>query len=276
MISELCVFTVETGSVEVVLRHDGHIEAPNWHPKGYLIVNGGGEIYRVPLHAPKLERIDTGFARACNNDHGVSPDGRRLAISDKTEHGESCIYVMPIEGGTPEKVTSAWPSWFHGWAPDGQSITYVGAQRRDRVVRPYVLVPGEAETELVDGFDHIDGPDFTPEGAWIWFNGERDGAVDLWRVRPDGGALERMTEGETVDWFPHPSPCGRHVVFIAYPPGTVGHPFGVEVELCLMPQEGGAVRSLGRIFGGQGCLNVPCWSPDGASFAFVRYEVDAA
>lgn len=275
MISEVCLYSVETDTVSVVLRHDGHIEAPNWHPDGYLVVNGGGVIYRIDLTEPNLQLIDTGFANRCNNDHGISPDGKTLAISDKTETGESCIYTVPVSGGVPERVTQAVPSWFHGWSPDGAAITYVGAQRRDRTVRPYVLALGGEERELVDGFDHIDGPDFTPDGEWLWFNGERDGAVNLWRVRPDGSDLQQMTDGETVDWFPHPSPCGRYVAYIAYPAGTQGHPFGVEVGLRLMPQDGGAPRDLVRIFGGQGCLNVPSWSPDGAAFAFVRYETPA-
>jgi len=236
MISEVCLYSVEAGTVSVLLRHDGHIEAPNWHPGGYLVVNGGGVIYRIDLTEPNLQRIDTGFATGCNNDHGISPDGKTLAISDKTETGESCIYTVPIGGGVPERVTQAVPSWFHGWSPDGAAITYVGAQRRDRIVRPYVLALGGDERELVDGFDHIDGPDFTPDGEWVWFNGERDGAVNLWRVRPDGLDLQQMTDGETVDWFPHPSPCGRYVAYIAYPAGTEGHPFGVEVQLRLMAQ----------------------------------------
>jgi hypothetical protein len=80
-----------------------------------------------------------------------------------------------------------------------------------------------------------------------------------------------MTGGPTVDWFPHPSPCGRHVLYLCYPPGTVGHPGGLEVGLRLMPQEGGASREVLRLWGGQGTINVPCWAPDGQAFAFMRF-----
>lgn len=270
MISELCLCD-PGGDVTVVLRHEGLIEAPNWHAGGYLVVNGGGALYRVPLDAPALQKIDTGFAVRLNNDHGISPCGRWLAISDHTEPGVSRIYRLPVEGGTPEPVTEATPSWWHGWSPDGARMVYAGA-RGDRVVRLYTCAAEGGDERLLRGdFDHADGPDYSADGDWIWFNGERGARVDLWRVRPDGTDLERMTDGPTVDWFPHPSPDGRHVVFLAYPPGTVGHPGGCDVALMRMPAEGGEPKVLTRLHGGQGTLNVPCWEPGGARFAFMRY-----
>ena len=272
MISELCIWDMATGAARVLMSHEGHIEAPNWHPDGYLIVNGDGLIYRVPLDSPRLEGIDTGFAIGCNNDHGVSPDGTLLAISDNSQTGQSCIYVLPIGGGIPRRVTEHTPSWWHAWTPDGQRMVYPGA-RGDRVLRLYsCAVDGSDEKLIVDGFDHVDGPDLTPDGAWIWFNGERDGTVELWRVRPDGSELEQMTDDEAINWFPHPSPDGRHVLYLAYPAGTQGHPGNLEVSLRLMPQDGGPTTWLCDLFGGQGTMNVPCWSPDGSAFAFMRYR----
>lgn len=122
------------------------------------------------------------------------------------------------------------------------------------------------------GFDHCDGPDYTPDGAWIWFNGELEGSVQLWRVRPDGSERQKMTDENSVNWFPHPSPDGRHILYLAYPPGTKGHPFGKQVELRLMPAEGGESRTLTALYGGQGTINVPCWAPDSRRFAYVSYS----
>ncbi|SLN27138.1 TolB family protein [Roseisalinus antarcticus] len=270
MKSELCLCDTE-GRTEKILTYEGLIEAPNWHPAGYLIVNGRGRIYRVPLSAPDLHEIDTGFAVKCNNDHGISPDGTRLVISDSTRHGKSCIYTLPIDGGTPHQVTRAQPSWWHGWSPDGTTLVYAAA-RGDRKVKIYRCpAEGGRETLVCDAFDHIDGPDFSADGDWIWFNGERSGQVDLWRIRPDGSDPERMTDGETVDWFPHPSPDGAHVVWLAYAPGTQGHPGGLDVTLNIMDGNGGEGRILTRLHGGQGTINVPCWAPDSSLFAFMRY-----
>lgn len=272
MISELCIHSLAEGETRVVLRHAGHIEAPNWHPEGYLIVNGEGRLYRVPLAAPALENIPTGSVSGLNNDHGLSPDASTLAISAKSQDGVSCIYLMPVEGGEPRRVTPRTPSWWHGWSPDGARLAYAAARDGGPVIVMTCATDGSDERPLADGFDHMDGPDYTPDGAWIWFNGEKDGRVDLWRVRPDGSDLMRMTGGETVDWFPHPSPDGRHVLYLAYPPGTKGHPGGLDVALRLMPQDGGEGHEILRLHGGQGTINVPCWSPDGRAFAFVRYE----
>ncbi|MCC5973987.1 MAG: TolB family protein [Rubellimicrobium sp.] len=271
-VSELCIYDLEAADVRIVLQHEGVIEAPNWHPAGYLVVNGGGHLFRVALDDPGLVPLDTGFATACNNDHGLSPDGRLLVLSDKTETGQSCVYALPVEGGAPRRVTDKVPSWWHGWSPDGAWIVYAAA-RDDGPVAIYACpAAGGAEVCLTDAFDHADGPDYSADGQWIWFNGEREGAVDLWRIRPDGTDLERMTADASVNWFPHPSPCGCHVVYLAYPAGTAGHPGGLEVVLRLMPQGGGPARDLVRLHGGQGTINVPSWAPDGRAFAFMRYR----
>lgn len=272
MLSHLAVFSIDDGSVETVLTTDRHIEAPNWSADGAtLIVNGTGRLYRVPLSSPKLQAIDTGFAVRINNDHGVSPDGKSLVISDSTQSDASCIYTLPIHGGEPKRVTERTPSYWHGWSPDGGTLAYVG--KRGASFQVYTCPrQGGPETQLTAGFDHCDGPDYTPDGRWIWFNGENGGEVNLWRTHPDGSNLERMTNDGEVNWFPHPSPDSKHVLYLAYRPGTRGHPAMQSVELRMIPSGGGEPRTLLGIIGGQGSINVPCWAPDSKRFAFVSYE----
>ncbi|PWW00423.1 WD40 repeat protein [Hoeflea marina] len=271
MLSTLSIYELAGGAVTEVLATDRLIEAPNWTPDGRaLIVNGDGRLFRVPLDAPVLVRIDTGHAVACNNDHGVSPDGGRLAISDSTDTGQSCIWVLPVTGGSPHRVTGKVPSWWHGWSPDGEALAYVG--RRDGEFGLYTTGSGGGEERLlISGGDHYDGPDYSPDGEWIWFNSDRGGSMDLWRIRVAGGDPERMTDDDRVNWFPHPSPDGRSVLYLSYGPGTQGHPRDRDVELRLLDQADGAVVTLLALIGGQGTINVPCWSPDGGRFAFVRY-----
>ena len=269
MISLLCTCDLD-GNVTDVLAHEGHIEAPNWHPDGYLIVNGGGRLFRVDLAAPELVQIDTGAATDCNNDHGISPCGTLLVVSDAAQTDGSCLYTLPVGGGAPNRVTAQIPSYWHGWSPDGATLAYVGTRNGPFAV--YTIgVDGGDETLLTADFDHVDGPDYTPDGTWIWFNGERDGAVDLWRIPADGGTPEQMTNDAAVNWFPHPSPDGEHVVYLAYPAGTKGHPAGLDVALRIMPARGGRSRKLVDLYGGQGTINVPSWAPDSGAFAFVRY-----
>ncbi|PYE82322.1 TolB family protein [Pseudoroseicyclus aestuarii] len=272
MTSYLEIYTLATGERQVVLETEDHIEAPNFTRDGAaLIVNGGGRLYRVTWDAevPALSPIDTGFATALNNDHGLSPDGRTLAISHKTD-GESCIYTLPLEGGTPVRVTEKTPSYWHGWSPDGAQIAYT-AKREGSFSIHVSAVDGSGETRLTGEEGHDDGPDYTRDGAWIWFNSDRSGAAQLWRVRPDGTDLQQMTRESSVNWFPHPSPTEDHVLYLAYPEGTTGHPPGKDVALKLLDPESGESRELVRLYGGQGTINVPCWHPDGRRFAFVRY-----
>lgn len=271
--AELCVYDMATGGVDVVLRTATLIEAPNWSGDGAsLIVNAEGRLYRVPLSNPSLKRIDTGFAQAINNDHGVSPDGSQLVITDKTEFGQACMYTLPCEGGTPQRISELTPSYWHGWSPDGKILSYV-ALRQDRFRIAVCPAIGGPETIISGEFDHCDGPDFTPDGQWIWFNGERNESVQLWRTSPEGCSAERMTDDERVNWFPHPSPDGQHVVYLSYAPGTRQHPPERHVQLRRIDPTGGKPEVLVELYGGQGTLNVPCWHPDSSAFAFVRYAV---
>jgi Tol biopolymer transport system component len=272
MRSELAIFDIVSGQMTTVLKTERLIEAPNWtHNGAALIVNGDGRLYRVALSGPaRLSEIDAGFAKTCNNDHGVSPDGRPLAISDSTENGQSCIYILPIKGGAPRKVTRHTPSYWHGWSPDGATLAYCA--QRNGVFDIYVCgLDGKTETRLTDGKGHSDGPDYMPDGQCIWFNSSRSGTMQLWRMRPDGGELEQMTQDDRVNWFPHPSPDGRHILYLAYEPGIEGHPRDKTVELRMMPNGGGPPQILLSLFGGQGSINVPCWATDSQRFAFVRY-----
>ena len=272
MRSELCIFDLETNKAEVILTTDRLVEAPNWTNDGKaLIINGDGSLYRVALGGrARMAKIDTGFAVACNNDHGLSPDGREIVISDGTENGLSCIYILPAAGGTPRKVTHGTPSYWHGWSPDGRTLAYCA--QRNGVFDIYTCgVSGGAETRLTDGKGHADGPDYTPDGQWIWLNSSRSGSAQLWRMHPDGNELQQMTDDSRVNWFPHPSPNGRHVLYLAYEAAIDGHPRDKNVELRLMPAEGGEPRTLLALFGGQGSINVPCWEPGSRRFAFMRY-----
>ncbi|GAA4229808.1 Tol biopolymer transport system component [Sagittula marina] len=272
MRSSVEIYDLETGDTKVVLDSPNMLEAPNWARDGAgLIVNGEGRLYRLDLRTAELTQIDTGPLHKLNNDHGPSPDGAFMAVSDKVETGKACIYVLPAAGGTPTRITQNVPSWWHAWTPDSANLIYTAV--RDETFGIYMIpADGGAERRVIGGPHHYDGPDITPDGQWIWFNSERgDLPSSLWRVRPDGSDPQQMTHGARVDWFPHPSPDGQHVVYLSYPEGTEGHPFGREVELRLIPIEGGEPKTLVRLFGGQGTLNVPCWAPDGRRFVFVRY-----
>ena len=271
--------TLETLSIastdrRVVYVTPTRIEAPNWLADGKtLIYNSGGRIYRIPAAGGKPEVIDTGFATRCNNDHGVSPDGTLLVISDQSQSDrKSRIYTLPVTGGEPKLVTPLAPSYWHGWSPDGKSLVYCA--ERDGEFDVYSIpVAGGKETRLTTAKGLDDGPEYSPDGKHIYFNSDRSGRMQIWRMKTDGSEQERVTDDEFNNWFPHPSPDGKRLVFLSYEKDVTGHPADKDVTLRMLTFETKKTDVLGRFLGGQGTANVPCWSPDGKRIAFVTYQV---
>ena len=266
-------YELATGQVREVLAVGGRIEAPNWAPSGdWLLVNGEGRLFRVPLAAPALLPVETGTAVRCNNDHGISPDGSSIILSSHHGGAGSEVYVMPVLGGEPVKVSPESPSWWHGVSPDGSRLAYVAARGGRKVIDVYTLVPGQAEQRLTHGEGHCDGPDFSADGGRIYYNCDRSGHAQIWVMAADGSGQRQLFADDKVNWFPHPSPDGRRLLYLAYPPGTTGHPADLPVELVLCDPEGAERRVVRAFTGGQGTINVPCWAPDSSAFAYVRYE----
>jgi TolB protein len=278
--SVLTTVAVPSGRIDTVYSAARHFEAPNWSRDGYFIVNSQGRLYRLSAPDPQqLEPIETGFATRANNDHGISPDGRSLVVSHEVtdDWQTSTIYVLPITGSTtPKQVTTRTPSFWHGWSPDGKTLAFVG--RRDDEFDIYTIpVEGGEERRITTCRGLDDGPDYSPDGAFIYYNSFCSGKMQIWRMRPPPGGSrpEQLTRDAYSNWFPHPSPDGRWVVFLSYLEDQgQSHPFGKQVKLRLMDLRDGSVRDLTPPFcGGQGTINVPSWSPDSRRVAFVSYEL---
>jgi len=252
-----------------------HIEAPNWSRDGeYFLFNGNGRVFRLPVRGGTPQALDLGFATRCNNDHGLSPDGTKLAISDQSAEGKSLIYVLPSGGGTPVRITHSGPSYWHGWSPDGATLAFCGERNGEFDIYT-IPAAGGSERRLTTAPGLDDGPDYSPDGRYIYFNSERTGTMQIWRMKTDGSDQKQMTSDEYNNWFPHPSPDGRWVVLLSYAKEVRGHPENKDVMLRLMPAEGGEIRVLANLFGGQGTINVPSWSPNSAMVAFVSYRLAA-
>ncbi len=267
------VVPIASGDRRVVYHTTNHIEAPNWSKDGQdFYFNANGHILRMPISGGTPAQVDTGSANHCNNDHGFSPDGKSFAISDQSKTGKSMIYVLPAGGGAPRLITPEGPSYWHGWSPDGSTLVYC-AERNSEFDIYSIPVQGGTETRLTTAKGLDDGPDFSPDGNFIYFNSERTGLMQIWRMKPDGSDQEQVTKDDYNNWFAHPSPDGKWLVFLTFEKDVVGHPANQAVRLRLMPVNGGPVKDLARLFGGQGTLNVPSWSPDSRQLAFVSYEL---
>jgi TolB protein len=277
------ILDVFTGKRKVIYQSKGRFEAPNWMPDGKsLLFNANGSLYTIPVDGGDTVKINTGKADRSNNDHGISFNGKMLAISSHRNGlagGGSSVYVLPLSGGEPTLLTEQTPSYWHGWSPDGSHVLYVGMRDGKNYNIYKKSVKGGEEIALTMNTDHhVDGPEYSPDGKYIYYNGSASGTMQIWRMKPDGSGKEQVTFDENNNWFPHISPDGKWIAYITFPPeiNPGDHPSYKRVRLMLMPASGGAPKVIAYLFGGQGTINVPSWSPDSKRLAFVsnskRYE----
>jgi Tol biopolymer transport system component len=278
--SHLEILDVKTGDREIVLSSAQPFEAPNWTLDGNALIynsSGGddrfrGRLYRFDLTTKKPAIINTEFAIRNNNDHVLSFDGKMLGLSHQgPEHNnQSAVYTVSAAGGTPKQITPMFPSYLHGWSPDAKFLVFTGVRNgKTDIFR--INSNGGDEMRLTDAKGVNDGPEYTPDGKYIYFNSSRSGVMQIWRMKPDGKDQEQVTHDGLNNWFPHISPDGKWIAFVSYmsdvAPGD--HPYYKHVYLRLMPIEGGTPRVIAYLYGGQGTMNVPSWSPDNKRVAFV-------
>ena len=275
--SRLEILDVANGHRQVIYSTDDVFEAPNWTRDGKaLIFNSAGKLYRFDLEKRIHVLIDTGDVVSNNNDHVISFDGSTLAISSHTgKENHSVVYTVPLNGGNPKQITPTGPSYLHGWSPDGRFLVYTGL-RKGQFDIYRIPIDGGDEIRLTNTPELDDGPEYTPDGRYIYFNAVRSGQMHIWRMKPDGSEPEQLTTDDYHNWFPHISPDGKWVVFITYRVNEVepsDHPAAKRVYLRMMPLDGGTPKVLAYLYGGQGSMNVPSWSPDGKKIAFVSNTV---
>ena len=276
--SHLETMNVFDGKRKVIYQDSARFEAPNWMPDGkHLLFNQGGSIFTIAIDGGSPAKLNTGEINKNNNDHLISFDGKMLGVSHHRQGlpgGGSTVYVLPLTGGKPILITDSTPSYLHGWNPNNKEVLYV-AQRLS--VSPAYNIYKKAikngvETPLTfNKKSHVDGPEFSPDGKYIYYNADETGTMQVWRMKPDGSDKQQLTFDEYQNWFPHISPDGKWMVLLSFPPTVLSsdHPFYKRVMLRLMPVSGGAPKVIAYLYGGQGTINTSSWSPDSKHIAFV-------
>jgi Tol biopolymer transport system component/regulation of enolase protein 1 (concanavalin A-like superfamily) len=278
--SVLEILDVETGHRQIIHSSPQPFEAPNWTPDGSALIynrsgraDGWGGLYRFDLATRQATLIDTGAANRNNNDHVLSFDGSMLGLSDQSQAsgGRSTVYTVPVGGGTPKRITTLSPSYLHSWSPDGKDLIFTGGRNNEFDIYRIPADGSGPEVNLTSTAGLDDGPEYTPDGKCIYFNSARTGTMQVWRMKPDGRDQEQVTNDEYNNWFPHISPDGKWIAIISFQKDIPAndHPYYKRVYLRLMPAAGGAPKVIAYVYGGQGTINVPSWSPDSRMLAFV-------
>ena len=273
--SNLELLEVASGRREIIYTVPYSIQAPNWTPDGKSLIfnDAKGLLYNFDLATGKPVQINTGNVTRNNNDHVISFDGKMLGLSSWVQElGGSITYTVPIEGGAPKQITPKGPSYTHGWSPDGKSLVFCGERNGEFDVYK-IPAAGGKEIRLTDTKGLDDGPEYTPDGQYIYFNSVRSGLMQIWRMKPDGSQQEQITHDDLNNWFAHISPDGKWFVYLTFlkeetPAGI--HPPYKHVYIRLLPIDGkGEPKVLAYLYGGQGSMNTPSWSPDSKRIAFV-------
>jgi len=257
----------------VVTTGPERMEAPNWSRDGKtLIFNRDGKIWSIPAEGGTASVVNTGEATKCTGSHGLSPDGKLLAIScSMPGKPETRVYIVPTAGGEPKLLTENPWSYFHGWAPDGKTIAFTRPDHKGGGNIFAIPVKGGTEKALTAGSGISDDPDYSADGEWIYFNSDRGGSMQIWKMRPDGSGAEQVTSDEYGNWTPHPSPDGQSVLILSYPKGVTGHPTNTDIAFRILNVADGNIRTVVDVVGGAGSDNTPNWAPDGKHFAFVSF-----
>ena len=277
--SHLEVMDVATGNRKILYSAPNSLQAPNWTPDNkYLIFNSLSPtenlLFKYDLKDASISKLNTGFANQNNNDHVLSFDGKMLVINNHVgAKRTSTIFMLPVTGSdTPAKITSEenGHSYLHSWSPDGKKLIFTGLRNKEWNIIS-IDIDTKQETSLTEDATLDDGPEYSPDGKYIYFNSVRTGTMKLWRMKPDGSEEEQVTFDEYNDWFPHFSPDGKWILYVAFPKeiDPVSHPFYKKIYFRLMPTAGGVPKTIAYIYGGQGTINVPSWSPDSKKIAFV-------
>jgi len=272
------ILDISNGNRKVIYESNDRIQSPNWMPDAkHLLFNTGGSLFTIPVTGGTPEKFNTGDIEGMNNNHVISFDGKMVSFTSHQKGGNgdgSTIYMVPITGGEPQLITKVTPTYLHGWNPNGKDLAITGLRNNEKTVNLFKLSLKDGKESALTSYTSgmVEGPEYSPDGKFIYYNDNVSGTMQIWRMKPDGTGKEQLTFDEYHNWYPHVSPGGNSLVFVSFPENIEpnSHPYNTEVMLRVMKLNApGGPRVVAYLYGGQGTMNVNSWSPDSKHIAFI-------
>jgi Tol biopolymer transport system component len=289
------IYDLQKKTATTLFTIDGEWHAPNWTADGKSIVSDmGGSLYRIPVTGAgggTPEKIYGSQKMTLTNDHALSWDGKQIAVTGialpmpakirSAEDLHNSLLILNLDGSNPREVHLG---WLHGWSPDGAHVVYTQFVGGNADIYR-IGADGSGELRMTTNKAEDDGPEYSPDGKWVYFCSKRSGKWDAWRMPatgagPDDNLAGKITSSaDTQDWFPHISPDGKWLYTISYPMDHPDHSYigdGMKIKLLRLKngvgEKGAELTTVRTFFGGQGAGNTGGWSPDSKKFAWTEYE----
>lgn len=152
-----------------------------------------------------------------------SPDGTKIAYVANSRSGPlrtSDLYIVPSQGGAPERVAGGWSISGIDWSPDGSKIVYASDQGGNMDIWT-ISVDGVNSEQLTDDVAQDAAPVWSPDGTSIVYASFRSGNYDLWVMASSGENRRQITRGPAQDGDESWSPDGSQIVY-----GSFANPIG--------------------------------------------------
>jgi Tol biopolymer transport system component/predicted Ser/Thr protein kinase len=191
-----------------------------------------------------------------------SPDGRTLAFMRYSSAGSQDIYVVPVEGGEPKRLT--FDNTLLGgmaWTADGAEIVFTSVRGGADPRLWRISVSGGSPEPLAAGGERASTLAISPQGNLLAYAHDLSGNTKIWRMEISEGrakAPAKFIASTRSEFNPEYSPDGKRIAFASDRSGSI------EIWMC---DTDGANPVMLTNFGGP-IGGSPHWSPDGRQIAF--------
>ena len=247
---------------------EGDIGNPSWSHDGQRVVYQHGPVETIAAPRAPGEVIAASDPRYelvyASGFPAVSPDGRRLVVSERTGRGRpddrTGLAVWNTDGTEPRRIFRGEGSVLAPqWSADGEWIVFgVGNYFLARTRPAHLMMvraDGADSRVLTTGEGNAGFPSFSPDGTEVVYRYWSDKAGGLRVVTLKDGAVRTLTTG--YDNFPVWSPRGDRIVFSRLADD--------EFDIYTIRPDGSDVQ---RLTTSPGNDSHPAWSADGAHILF--------